>query len=174
MRHIHLPYSSIYNSFKSALLLSISTTIMVNSNFYIYNSLIWNQTLESTTWSTWSWCIKWHTWRCVSIYVDHRPAWSGMFIIQWWWISMDWALDMAYPSPSGASVKSSTCIIHAATLSGLVRPTMKWILTSLPVWYIVTDHPQNPVHNPYGYLMQSQFLFFLIISCHSRLRWSCT
>jgi hypothetical protein len=33
--------------------------------------------------------------------------------------------DMAYPSPSVASIKSSTCIIHVASLSGFVRPTMK-------------------------------------------------
>jgi hypothetical protein len=36
-------------------------------------------------------------------------------------------LNMAYPSLPAASVKSSACLICAASFSGLVRPTMKWI-----------------------------------------------
>jgi hypothetical protein len=40
MKHIHLLYSSINNSFESALLLSISIIIRVASSFYVYNSVI--------------------------------------------------------------------------------------------------------------------------------------
>jgi hypothetical protein len=70
---------------------------------------------------------------------------------------------MAYQSLFVASIKLSACIIHAASLSGLARSMVKWILKFLLIRYLVIGWPQYSVPNPYRNLMHSQFLFLLII-----------